>query len=86
MDINWIELPHKIYGKNEYGKIIAEVTFPEKKPGICTIEDCFFDEDYRSLEDVDRLMERAYEMVKSRGEKLESDHPYGRKWLSEHEH
>lgn len=84
MTEEWIELPHRIYRKDENGKVIAEISFPETSEGTCTIKEVFFDEDYRTLEETDAMIARAVSMIESRGEKVNFEHPYAKKWQSEH--
>lgn len=84
MTEEWIELPHRIYRKDENGKVIAEISFPETSEGICTIKEVFFDEDYRTLEETDAMIARAVSMIEGRGEKVIYEHPYAKKWQSEH--
>ncbi|MDD5867023.1 MAG: hypothetical protein PUC75_05215 [Lachnospiraceae bacterium] len=84
MEENWIELPHRIYRKDENGKVIAEISFPETKKGECTIKEVFFDEDYRSLEETNTMIARAVSVIHGRGEKVIFEHPYAKKWQKDH--
>ena len=37
-EIDWIQLPHRIYLRDDDGRVICEINFPETAPGVCTIE------------------------------------------------
>ena len=45
--MEYIKLPHSIKSKDENGKILAEITFPENEPGIFTIDHTYVSDQIR---------------------------------------
>ncbi|MCR4781252.1 MAG: N-acetyltransferase [Lachnospiraceae bacterium] len=82
-EIDWIQLPHRIYGRDDDGRVICEITFPETAPGVCTIESTFVNEDYRGKGLAGKLVAEAIELIKSRGEKVEAECPYAKTWIKD---
>jgi predicted GNAT family acetyltransferase len=84
MELTWIKLPHRIYAKNDDGKVICEITFPETGSGVCTIDHTFVDDDARGMGLASRLVESAVNEIEDRGEKAEATCQYASKWMKEH--
>jgi predicted GNAT family acetyltransferase len=77
-DSNWI------YGTDENGNIVAEVTFPNIEDGIVTINHTFVDSSLRGQGVASQLVEAAYETIKADGKKAYATCAYAIKWFNEH--
>ncbi|MBQ7195984.1 MAG: N-acetyltransferase [Synergistaceae bacterium] len=75
----------RILMKNETGKIIAEVTFPETSPGVFVIDHTFVDESLRGQGMASKLVQAAVDEIKKHGGQVKATCSYARKWLNEHE-
>lgn len=82
--MDYIKLPHNIYSKDENGRILAEITFPEKEPGVYNIDHTYVDESQRGQGIASKLVEMAVEQIRAQGGKITADCPYASKWLREH--
>jgi predicted GNAT family acetyltransferase len=80
-EIDWIQLPHRIYGRDDDGRVICEINFPETAPGVCTIESTFVNEDYRGKGLAGKLVSEAIAMIEGRGEKVEATCAYAKVWM-----
>ncbi len=81
MDLNFVTLPHSIYSKNEYGKILAEITFPEVQPGFYNIEDTYLSESCYSQELAQEMIKMAIAVIEEAGGKFTSTNPYVSGWI-----
>lgn len=79
-----IVLKHSIYSRDENGRILAEITFPEKEPGIFTIDRIYVAEEYIGSPIPDRLIAAALDQIRREGGKAAADDPYARKYFHEH--
>ena len=75
---NWI------YAKDASGEVIAEVTFPDYRDDIVTINHTFVDDSLRGQGIAGKLMEEAYAMLKADGRKAVLTCPYAVRWFAEH--
>ncbi len=75
---------NKIFQRDETGKIIAEVTFPESSPGVFVIDHTFVDESLRGQGVASKLVQTAVNEINNRGGKVEATCTYAAKWLKEH--
>jgi len=80
-ELNFNYLPHRIWAKDENGKVICEISFPEKEKGISDIESTFVDDDYRGQGLAEKLVKLALKTIEERGDKVVADCPYARKWI-----
>ena len=69
--------------EDEFGNMIAEVTFPEKTPGVFTIDHTFVDGSLRGQGIASKLVGAAVDEICARGGKVEATCPYAVKWLAE---
>ena len=83
-EISFITLNHSIYSKNEHGRILCEITFPEKTPGEFCIERTYTAEEYIGTELPERLIEAALEKIREQGGRVTAEDPYARMYLSRH--
>ena len=75
---------NRILQKDETGRIIAEITFPETSPGVFVIDHTFVDESLRGQGVASKLVQAAVEEIKKRGGRVEATCSYAAKWLKEH--
>ena len=74
---------NRIYADDSGGKTIAEVTFPEAKPGVVDINRTFVDPSLRGQGVAGQLMEAAFKKIASDGKKAILSCPYAVRWASE---
>ena len=82
--MDFIKEPNRIYAKDENGKLIAEVTFPESKEGVCTIDHTFVDDSLRGHSVASKLVEAAVEQIKEQGKEVNATCTYAQAWLKRH--
>ena len=73
----------RIYAENENGKVVAEVTFPEKD-GVATIDHTFVDESLRGQGVAGKLVKAAADKIISDGNKIAATCSYAVSWLEKH--
>ena len=80
------EIEHnRILQKNNAGKIVAEITFPETSPGVFVIDHTFVDETLRTQSVASKLVQAAVDEIQTRGGQVKATCSYAAKWLNEHE-
>jgi predicted GNAT family acetyltransferase len=77
-DTNWI------YAKNENGDIIAEVTFPNVREGVVSINHTFVDDSLRGRGVAGELLEAADKTIREAGKKAIPTCAYAVKWYESH--
>ena len=82
-EVDFIILNHSIYSKNEYGRILAEITFPEHGEGVYCIESTHVVDEYIGTEVPGQLVEAAVKRIREQGGKVEAECPFARKYLAE---
>ena len=82
-EVDFIILNHSIYSKNEYGRILAEITFPEHREGVYCIESTHVVDEYIGTEVPGQLVEAAVKRIREQGGKVEAECPFARKYLAE---
>ena len=70
--------------KDENGRIVAEVTFPETSPSLSVIDQTFIDESLRGQGVASMLVQAAVDEIKKRGGQVQATCSYAKKWLKEH--
>lgn len=75
---------NRIYAENEDGLTIAEITFPENKEGVCTIDHTFVDDSLRGQGIAGKLVEMAVDQIGGMGKKVDATCSYAQKWLEKH--
>ena len=81
-EISFIVLNHCIYSKNEYGRILCEITFPERAPGEFCIERTFVAEEFIGTALPERLVEAALDKIREQGGRVTAEDPYARRYLA----
>ena len=84
MTDGYIVLPHSIYKKDENGRILSEITFPEKEPGRYEIERTYVSEVLFGSGESEKLVEMAVRQIKDAGGSVSASCPFARKYLKEH--
>ena len=82
--MDWIELPHSISSRDPNGRILAEITFPEKQPGEYCIESTYAADEYIGSELPGELVERAVRKIRSAGGRVSAECPFASKYIREH--
>ena len=81
---DYIRLPHSIKQKDENGKILAEITFPEYEQGVYTIDHTYLNDDLRGQGVASELVQMAVDQIREQGGTVRATCSYASKWLKEH--
>ncbi len=81
--MNWKTEPGRIF-REENGKLLAEIRFPEILPGICDICHTFVDESLRGQGIAGELAQMAVNQILSEGKKAKASCSFVVKWLERH--
>ena len=81
---DYIRLPHSIKRKDENGKILAEITFPEYTPGVYTIDPTYVNDDLRGQGVAAELVQMAVDQIHEQGGKVRATCSYASVWLEQH--
>ena len=73
----------RIYLTDEWGEVVAEVTFP-MKDGVATINHTYVHESLRGKGIASKLVQMAVDEIKSDGHKLAATCTYAKAWLQRH--
>ena len=76
--------PGRLWAENEEGKLIAEITFPEERPGVANINHTFVDGSLRGQGVAGRLVQEAVDQLRSREMKAIATCAYAVKWFESH--
>lgn len=82
--MNFIYEDHKIYVKNEEGKVIVNATFPLIKEGVVVVDHTYLDPSLRGQGVASSLMHEVYRFGKSKGYKMVATCPYAVVWFKKH--
>ena len=74
----------RIWAENEEGRLVAEITFPESRPGVADIDHTFVDASLRGQGAAARLVEAAAAQLRRRGMKAVLTCSYAQKWFGDH--
>ena len=83
-DQEYIKLPHSIKRKDENGKIIAEITFPETAPGVYTIDHTYVSEVLSGQGVAGKLVQMAVDQIREQGGEVRATCSYAAGWLKKH--
>ena len=78
------ETDGRIWAEDQAGKLVAEITFPETRPGVADIDHTFVDASLRGQGAAGRLVEAAAAQLRRRGMKAVLTCSYAKKWFSDH--
>ncbi|MBQ7154811.1 MAG: N-acetyltransferase [Synergistaceae bacterium] len=76
---------NRIFLQDDYGKIIAEITFREVSHDVFVIDHTFVDESLRGQGMASKLVQAAVDEIQSRGGQVRATCSYAAKWLMEHD-
>ena len=79
-----IHEPSRIYGTDENGKVIAEITFPLTAPGVYTIDHTIVDSSLQGQGVAGQLVQAAVYDIESQGGQVQATCSYAVKWLEKH--
>ena len=74
----------RIWVENEEGRLVAEITFPETRPGVADVDHTFVDASLRGQGAAGRLVEAAAAQLRRRGMKAVLTCSYAKKWFGDH--
>ena len=78
------ETDGRIWAEDQAGKLVAEITFPETRPGVADIDHTFVDASLRGQGAAGRLVEAAAAQLRRRGMKAVLTCSYAQKWFGDH--
>ncbi len=76
---------NRIYVENEDGKMIAEIDFPEVRPGVVNIVHTEVDKCLEGQGIAGKLTQAAADEIRRTGRKAELSCSYAIKWFAKHE-
>ena len=79
-----IHEPNRIYGLNESGNLIAEITFPPCDSDVVDIDHTFVSPLLRGQGVADKLVRAAAEEIRNDGKKAVVSWSYAVRWFAEH--
>lgn len=82
--MEFIHEPNRIYGTDENGKVLAEITFPETEPGVYTIDHTIVDGSLRGQGVAGKLVQTAVDDIKAKGGEVRATCSYAVGWLEKH--
>ena len=82
--MEFIHEPNRIYGTDESGKVVAEITFPQTAPGVYTIDHTIVDSSLQGQGVAGKLVQAAVDDIKSQGGEVRATCSYAVKWLEKH--
>ena len=74
----------RIWAENEEGRLVAEITFPQVRPGVAEIDHTFVDASHRGQGAAAKLVEAAAAQLRRRGMKAVLTCSYAKKWFGDH--
>ena len=83
--MKYVHEPNRIYGTDETGKVVAEISFPRTAPGVYTIEHTIVDSSLQGQGVAGELVQAAVEEIKSQCGEVRATCSYAAKWLQKHE-
>lgn len=72
---------NRIFSKNEQGKLLAEVTFPDISEGVVEIDHTFVDSSLRGQGIAGQLLEAAAREIREQGKKAYPTCSYAVQWF-----
>ncbi len=75
---------NRIYGTNEEGTVIAEITFPQNEEGVYDINHTFVDDSLKGQGIASQLVEQAIAAIKEEDGKFVATCSYVQNWLEKH--
>jgi predicted GNAT family acetyltransferase len=79
--MDFIYETNRVYTQKADGKVLSEVLFPSVDSNAVNITKTFVDEELRGQGAADKLLNAAYDYIKSKGLKAELTCSYAVKWF-----
>lgn len=76
--------PGRLWAEDSRGKLIAEITFPEEKPGVANINHTFVDGSLRGQGVAGQLVQGAVDQLRERNLNAVATCSYAVKWFDSH--
>ena len=78
------ETDGRIWAEDQAGKLVAEITFPETRPGVADVDHTFVDASLRGQGAAGRLVEAAVAQLRRRDMKAVHTCSYAQRWFQDH--
>ena len=78
------ETDGRIWAEDQAGNLVAEITFPETRPGVADIDHTFVDASLRGQGAAGRLVEAAVAQLRRRDMKAVPTCSYAQRWFQDH--
>lgn len=82
-EFKFITEENRIYMKNDDDKVVAEITFPETKPAVFTIDHTFVDKSLRGKGMASKLVQAAVDEIEKRNATVQATCWYAARWIEE---
>ena len=82
--MNFQQSDGRIWLDNEEGRLVAEITFPEVRPGVADIDHTCVDPSLRGQGAAGKLVQAAVDQLRQRGMQAHLTCSYAKKWFGEH--
>lgn len=76
--------PGRIYASGPDGRLLAEITFPQRAPGIFEIDHTFVDASLRGQGAADQLVRAALEEIRAQDGRIRPTCTYAAAWFRRH--
>ena len=76
--------PGRLWAEDSSGKLIAEITFPEEKPGVANINHTFVDGSLRGQGVAGQLLRAVADTLRQDGRKAKATCSYAIHWFETH--
>ena len=83
--MKFIHEPNRIYGTDETGNVLAEITFPRTASGVYTIDHTIMDSSLQGQGIAGKLVQAAVEDIRNQGGEVRATCSYAVKWLQKHD-
>ncbi len=83
--MDYIVEDFQVSGKDEYGKIVAKVTFPLHKTGVVVINHTYVDGSLRGQGVASQLLKKACEKIRESNLKAIPTCSYAVEWFEKHD-
>lgn len=84
MELEFMFEEDRVYAQDKTGKLLAEVTFPEKEPGVAEIDHTFVDDSLRGQGIAGNLLDMAVSVIRMHGQKARPTCSYAVSWFEKH--
>lgn len=72
---------NRVYATNGSGEVVAEVTFPEREPGVVVINHTHVDPLLRGGGVAGQLLQHAYDKIKADGKRARATCSFAVRWF-----